>query len=306
MQKLNSRCFFKKEITIHEFAYIFDALCRTLRMKICDVFKLSGKCDVISVVIPNYNNGKYLSECIESVLSQSYANKEIIIIDDCSTDNSREIITRYAVVKENNIQPIFNKKNLGISGNRHKGIKAARGKYITTLDSDDMFDSSFKLEKEYELIKKFESQGEDVIAFSNIRLVFNDGTEKVVGNESNICEGMIFDKMLVRKCFIPRDFLMKKALYLNTGGYDPTFEIYEDWDLKLRLSAKYEFYYTGLPGIVYRRHGEGLSSAEASKHISYLRKAFIQNLPNLHHKQLKVLAEKEFAEYLERMFKKNG
>jgi len=233
----------------------------------------------ISIIIPNYNNKKYLADCLDSVLRQSFKNFEIIVTDDGSTDGSIELIGHYAGRYPERIRAIFHKKNLGISRNRHRGIVASHGKYITTLDSDDMYDDIQKLEREYGLIKQYEAnKGQDVIAFSNVRMLFNDGTYQVVGNTKNIREGDIFQSMLMRSCFIPRDFLFKREMYFGVGGYDPRYRIYEDWNFKLKLARCCPFYYTGVNGIIYRRHGQGLSSYGADVHLKYLRKSFSEEI----------------------------
>lgn len=233
----------------------------------------------ISIIIPNYNNKKYLTDCLDSVLRQSFKNFEIIVTDDCSTDGSGELIGHYVGRYPEIIRALFHEKNLGISRNRHRGIVASHGKYITTLDSDDMYDDIQKLEREYGLIKKYEAnKGQDVIAFSNVRMLFNDGSDQIVGHAENIREGNIFHSILMRSCFIPRDFLFKKEMYFKIGGYNPGYKIYEDWNLKLRLARYYSFFYTGVNGIIYRRHGQGLSSYGADVHLKYLRKSFSEEV----------------------------
>jgi len=92
---------------------------------------------LISVLIDNYNYDKFLSECIESVLNQTYQNFEIIIVDDGSKDKSKDIIKEYAK-KDNRIKPIF-KKNGGQASAFNEGIKYCNGEIISFLDSDDKF-----------------------------------------------------------------------------------------------------------------------------------------------------------------------
>ena len=125
--------------------------------------------------------------------------------------------------------------------------------------------------------KKVKSK--DIIAFSNIVLVKGDKNPiKTWGNPENIKQGKIFYEMITRNCMIPRDFIVKKEAYFEVGGFDPRFDIYEDWDLKIRLAKRYEFYYTGINGTAYRRHGTGLSAIPISKNIKWLKKVFRKNL----------------------------
>jgi teichuronic acid biosynthesis glycosyltransferase TuaG len=91
---------------------------------------------LVSVLIPSYNSALYLDESIESILNQTYANWELIITDDCSTDNSVEVAKKYSS-KDERIKVVENKKNRGISGNMNEGLKHCKGKYIGILDADD-------------------------------------------------------------------------------------------------------------------------------------------------------------------------
>jgi len=126
---------------------------------------------LISIIIPNYNNEKYLKVCLDSVLRQTYNDIEIIIVDDASTDGSLVIIEEY-MSKHSCIRLIRNEKNQGVSNSRHSAIIASRGAFFTTLDSDDFYLDSRKIEKEFETIQAY---GPGTVAFSNIILVDDNG-----------------------------------------------------------------------------------------------------------------------------------
>ena len=95
----------------------------------------------ISVITAVYNTEKYLRKCLDSLINQTYKNIEIIIVEDCSTDNSKEILNEYK--KYNNVKIIYNKKNSGLSYSRNIGLENATGKYIGYVDSDDYIDLDF-------------------------------------------------------------------------------------------------------------------------------------------------------------------
>lgn len=97
--------------------------------------------DLISVIVPVYNVQEYLKNCINSILNQSYKNIEIILVDDGSTDESSSICDLY--VKKDNRIKVIHKENGGLSDARNMGIKSARGKYITFVDSDDYLDENY-------------------------------------------------------------------------------------------------------------------------------------------------------------------
>jgi len=104
---------------------------------------------LVSIIIPVYNTAKYLSNCLNSIINQSYCNLEIIIIDDGSTDDSYKIAKKYAS-KDSRIK-LVHQKNSGQSTARNHGIKLATGKYISFIDSDDLITKDF-IEK---LLKPF-------------------------------------------------------------------------------------------------------------------------------------------------------
>lgn len=113
--------------------------------------KLNGIKDLISVIVPVYNVEKYIGECLNSILAQTYSNIEVFCIDDQSSDSSGDICEQYADI-DSRIHVIRKKRNGGLSEARNTGIKAARGEYITFIDSDDWVDKKY-LECLYEGIK---------------------------------------------------------------------------------------------------------------------------------------------------------
>ncbi len=114
----------------------------------------------ISVIIPVYNVEEYLRQCLDSIVSQTYNNLEIIIINDKSPDNSQKIIDEYAA-KDSRIKPIFHKINKGLGGARNTGISVATGDYISFIDSDDYIALNT-----YEILsQEIEKNNSDIINF---------------------------------------------------------------------------------------------------------------------------------------------
>lgn len=111
-----------------------------------------------SIIIPLYNKEKFIKTTINSVLSQSYDNYEIIIVDDCSTDNSYEIVEELKLMKGIKISLYKNKKNAGVSFSRNHGIKYASGDYIIFLDADDEFSDELFLRNMNDFIKKYNAE----------------------------------------------------------------------------------------------------------------------------------------------------
>lgn len=105
---------------------------------------------LVSVIIPTYNSSKYIKKTLEGILEQTYSNLEIIITDDCSKDNTLEIVKKY---KDERIKIFTNEKNLGISGNLNKGVKLSNGKYIAMMDADD-WSYPYRIEKQVKVMEE--------------------------------------------------------------------------------------------------------------------------------------------------------
>lgn len=105
---------------------------------------------LVSIIMPSWNTGKYISESIQSVLAQTYTNWELIIVDDCSTDNTDEVIANFY---DKRIRYLKNTQNSGAALTRNRALREAKGEWIAFLDSDDIWLPE-KLEKQIEFMKK--------------------------------------------------------------------------------------------------------------------------------------------------------
>jgi hypothetical protein len=180
---------------------------------------------MVSIIIPAYNQGHYLGEAIQSALSQTYQDFEVLVIDDGSTDNTAEIARSFS---DPRIQYIY-QDNRGLSGARNTGVRHARGEYITYLDSDDQFLPE-KLEL---LIAEFEADP---------RLGLVAG-QAIPIDELGRRVGRIFSTPLVAD---PGQLLLGNPLHVGsvlirhewqakTGYFDEGLRSYEDWDMWLRM-----------------------------------------------------------------------
>lgn len=135
-----------------------------------------GKEELVSIVIPVYNSEKFIKETIQTVENQTYQNWELLLVNDCSTDNSENIIKEYEG-KDQKIRLINLEKNSGAAIARNKGIDEAKGKYIAFLDADDLWDKQ-KLEKQI----KFMQDNDYEFTFTSYEFAEENGkgTGKVV------------------------------------------------------------------------------------------------------------------------------
>lgn len=228
-------------------------------------------CDV-SVIIPCYNYAYFLEECIESVIGQTYMPKEIIIVDDCSTDGSPDVI-RKLERKYNIVKGVFQKENGGVSRARNKGVIEATSEYVTFIDADDIMGNERKIENEMRLISTYKREEKDICAYSRIKYIDMEGNELGDNFEKNTENGNIHNTMLTLfdTSIVPRDICIKKELLCEVGGYREDMSLYEDYELILRLSKDIEFYSTNEIGTSYRIKEGGLSDNDINK----LDKAFM-------------------------------
>ena len=141
----------------------------------------------ISVLIPVYNVEEYLEECVESVLKQSYQDFEIILVDDFSTDKSRSICETLKA-RDSRIRTIYHTKNKGVSASRNTCLRAAIGKYIAFVDSDDLVKPNY-LKEMYDIAEK---TGADVVATGGREYRQNDKGEWTEGIKIELTKEQIF------------------------------------------------------------------------------------------------------------------
>lgn len=108
--------------------------------------------ELVSIIMPSYNTASFISKTIESVLNQTYKNWELLIVDDCSTDDTDEIVSKY---NDKRIVYLKNEKNSGAAISRNRALRNAKGKWIAFLDSDDLWHPT-KLEKQIKFMKKMD------------------------------------------------------------------------------------------------------------------------------------------------------
>ena len=164
--------------------------------------------DLITVVIPIYNVEKYLERCIKSIINQTYKNIEVLLVNDGSPDNSKEIMEKY---KENDKRiKCFYKTNGGLSDTRNYAINVASGKYICFIDGDDYIENTF-VEKLYNKIIEDKSD----LAWCNFNLVNDDGKyDEIIINDKNIYD---FEMPSACNKLYNVDIFKKNNIYFPVG-----------------------------------------------------------------------------------------
>ncbi len=232
-----------------------------------------NKMDSIGVVVPTYNCGEYISECLESLLKQSYPPHQIVVCDDFSQDCTREVVLEYKRKYPKIIETVFNDKNYGIPQNFNGGLKRIRTKYVSIVAGDDFWHPD-KLKLELKNIKK---NPECRWAYSDSVLVDKDSNFlKPFRREHDGAQGDILFEVLTHKMTL-RNWLIEKQLLDSIGLFDENLFIFEDWDFKIRLAAASHVKHVKHDSVFYRQHGEGISHSNGKIYYENLFNVFLKN-----------------------------
>ncbi|MFX1276298.1 MAG: glycosyltransferase family 2 protein [Promethearchaeota archaeon] len=208
---------------------------------------------LVSVILPSYNHADYISETIESVLNQTFKDLELIIIDDCSPDNSREIIENYGK-KDDRVRILFHDVNKGIALTQNEAIERAKGKYIAFLNSDDVWEKT-KLEKQVKILEK----DENLIVWTDVFLIDNKSkvygkrwTKSIINIKTN---GDLLEKLLQDPYLLFSSLILKKE---NLGNlrFNSKFRYISDYEFEVSLAEKYKFHIIKDPLTKYRMHNK--------------------------------------------------
>lgn len=235
----------------------------------------------VTIIIPNYNHSKFLKQRIESILNQTYRDYELIILDDCSTDNSRNIID-FFTEKHPLIRIYYNKTNSGnpfLQWNR--GVSHANGEFVWIAESDDYAGYNF-LEETVEVLKKNTHAG---LVFSDSRIINeekgimylaserkNEFSSQKLSKAFNMHSDkgksmfLFFENPIVNVSSV----LFRKSYYLEAGGADISMRFCGDWFLYLKIYLLSDINYIPEPLNNFRLHsGSGYKSHYVSNNILF-------------------------------------
>jgi glycosyltransferase involved in cell wall biosynthesis len=205
-----------------------------------------------------YNREKFVDDAINSVVSQTYGNWELIVVDDHSTDGAVARIKDW-MSKDSRIKAIFNSENEGIPATRNRGIRMASGKYIIFLDSDDVFRNN-ALQR---MVDELDQQPDYGVVVAEFAVIDEQG--KLTGETSlerygrpKLQAGLFFDELITRSFIICAMF--RRELVQKFGIWrDETLKGADDWLFWLDLSAVTQFKYLQEPLLCYRVHSSNVS-----------------------------------------------
>jgi len=200
----------------------------------------------ISVVIPAYNSAATLAAAIDSALSQTRPPDEIIVLDDGSTDNTKELVSGYGERIRYFYQP-----NGGLAAARNRGTELASGDWVAYLDADDMWRPDKLALQE----RQVQARPEAALVYTNATVLGLDGEGEIYADPETI-----WPELRCRNLFAASSTMAHRQKLMELGGFNPKLRVCEDWDMWVRLRRLYPFTAVPEPVTIYRQTQGSLSS----------------------------------------------
>lgn len=225
---------------------------------------------IISVLLPVFNSDRYIAECIDSIINQTISDFEILVIDDCSTDKTVNIISSYS---DSRIKLIRKEVNTGYTDSLNWGLKNAKGEFIARMDADDICLPT-RFEKQLTFLKK---NSDVILCGTQFRQIGDNIISKLATNHDEIKVRLIEGSCIAH----PTVMFRKKYFIDNNILYNRQMEPAEDYDLWSRLVFMGKL--ANLPEVLllYRIHPDQISISKQNKQVEladFIRENFLQNL----------------------------
>jgi glycosyltransferase involved in cell wall biosynthesis len=205
--------------------------------------------DLVSVIIPCYNYAQYLGEAIGSVLSQTYPHVEIIVVDDGSVDDTRDVATRFRGVR------YIYQRNQGLSAARNTGLRESRGAFIGFLDADDrLMPDALRIGVEY-----LYAHPDCAFVSGQVGLIAEDGS--LLSTPQETVPGAYHYAELLRHNYIwtLAAVVYRRFVFASIGGFDTSLAACEDYDVSLRIAREFPVGCHGEAVAEYRQHGSNMT-----------------------------------------------
>ena len=243
-----------------------------------NIIKTNKKLPLVSIITGYYNRQDQVSESIKSLINQSYQNTEIIIFDDCSTDDTYNRLNEFAVL-DSRIQLIKHEKNIGFVQGLIEAINVSKGEFIAIHGSGDL---------SYE--NRIEKQVACLLKMTSVSVVgchfYNSRKGKVIDTIKHTNELGFKKKLLKRNVFSHGEVMFRKSTYDKVGGYRPFFQYSQDYDLWCRMSLISDYYI--IQEVLYTRNNDS-DNAVSNSTLKLVRQAvlevFIRQCIELRNKQ---------------------
>ncbi|MXU64661.1 glycosyltransferase family 2 protein [Oceanomicrobium pacificus] len=227
----------------------------------------------VSVIIPAFNGADFIREAMESVLSQSFSDFELIVVDDASTDSTPEILADFELA-DRRIRLLKNEKNLGVTRSLNVGLHAATGKYVARLDADDVCLPN-RLERQVEFL---ENHPDHEAVACGYRLIDANGRTIRVSNRTLDDWQIRWVNGFYPPAAAPTYFFRRVKRNGDRHFYDESFPTAEDFAFWSTLSAHGKMHLFGEPLVKYRRHANANTALQRLEQVKYSRVTSLGNL----------------------------
>jgi glycosyltransferase involved in cell wall biosynthesis len=216
---------------------------------------------LISIILPTHNGSAYIAQSIESCLNQSYGNVELIVVNDASEDNTKDIISSY---EDPRIFYLENDRNMGLANSLNKGFSRSKGDFLTWTSDDNYYTPDALLR----MLSKLKEASSVNFVYANYYRINEIG--KIIGKVSVKKSLNLLRNNCVGPCF-----LFKRIVYSRIGEFDPTFFLAEDYEYWLRVLKRFKMKNMNDYLYFYRSHSDSLTSKNNPGNTAIVfRKAF--------------------------------
>jgi len=215
----------------------------------------------VSFVVPCYRYAHYLGNCLESILRQTFADFEVLVMDDCSPDQTPEVVRAFA--GDDRVRHVRNDVNLGLPGNFNRGLALARGEYLWGISADDALGSPLALER---FVAGLDGHPQAAFVFGPARILRDDGLHGVHapgwhGERDRLFTGDEFPLLLARRNGVTAPaVLARTGCYRRHGGYPLDLPHAADWYMWSHFSLDGDVLYLAEPSVHYRLHSGNMSA----------------------------------------------
>jgi glycosyltransferase involved in cell wall biosynthesis len=223
----------------------------------------------VSIILPTYNGSRYLAAAIQSCLDQTFADLELIVVDDCSTDESPKIIAEFAK-KDPRVRVVRHEQNKRLPGAINTGMSMSRGRYLTWTSDDNLYRPNAIAE----MVDVLEQDPRVGMVYANFALIDDSGN--VVGPGFIGPVDSLASINVVGACF-----LYRREVYDAVGEFDPEMCLVEDWDYWIRVAEKFRLEPLDRDLYLYRHHEGSLTNQKVAAIRRGERKALERHLPRM-------------------------
>jgi glycosyltransferase involved in cell wall biosynthesis len=224
----------------------------------------------VTFIVPCYNLAHLLPECLNSILSQTYPDFEILVMDDCSPDSTPDVAHSF---RDPRVVHVRNEKNLGHLANYNKGIALARGAYIWLVSADDGLRVPYVLER---YVRFMEDRPRVGFIFCPPVALVNDRDTGVIhalhhGASDAVFDGLVFLRRLMRfNCVSAPSAMVRRTCYDRVGRFPPDMPFAADWYMWCAFAAEFDVGYMAEPMVWYRQHDSNMTHQLARRDLRIL------------------------------------